>query len=436
LLDAAAWADARGDTARLVEAARDNSRGLVSSSLAPDEARIAVLRRALEAIGSAESAERAELLALLAAELTFAGDWPRRRALADDALALARQVGDVRVLCRVLHLRFTTIWTPETLAERMANTSESVGLATGLGDDFMRLWAMHWRAGACIEAGDAAGAIAANDESFALAERLGEPTARWLTTLVRGVLALIGGRLEEAEQIAAKAGQIAYESAQPDVLAFQGSLLANIRWEQGRASELLPLADLIAQEASRLPALRVLYALAHDQAGNHEEARHRIREEAAGIDRLPYDVTWLSALALLGEVAADVGDDAVMERLYVRMAPWEDLVVYNGLSAWMAVAHALGRMAGALGRYDLALRHFAAAERRHEAMGAPLWLARTRIERARVLLSRSHPGDRAEAARALELARGAAEASEGGLLGRTARALLAVGSELGEDAAR
>jgi hypothetical protein len=59
-------------------------------------------------------------------------------------------------------------------------------------------------------------------------------------------------------------------------------------------------------------------------------------------------------------------------------------------------------LATTLGRFSEADTHFAAAEATHQRIGAPTWLARTRQEWARMLLTRQGPG---EAERARELLR-------------------------------
>ncbi len=57
---------------------------------------------------------------------TFAGDWERRRNLCDEALAVARGTGDASTIRDVLSVRFISYWTPETLAQRCADTSEEL----------------------------------------------------------------------------------------------------------------------------------------------------------------------------------------------------------------------------------------------------------------------------------------------------------------------
>ena len=58
-----------------------------------------------------------------------------------------------------------------------------------------------------------------------------------------------------------------------------------------------------------------------------------------------------------------------------------------------AVSHHLGVLATATGHFDSAEVRFAAAEATHERIGALAWLARTRIEWARMLRHRAGSGD-------------------------------------------
>lgn len=85
--------------------------------------------------------------------------------------------------------------------------------------------------------------------------------------------------------------------------------------------------------------------------------------------------------------------------------------------------HYLGLLATTIGRFDDAEARFAAAAT-HERIQAPTWLARTRLEWARMLLVRRQPGD-VERAREL-LGQALATARELGLgnIERQAVALL------------
>ena len=127
LLEAAAEAKRLGDADLLVAAALATSRGWASVPGGVDQERIALLEQALEAIGPHDTRARTRLLATLVAELTFDTDLPRRRAVADEAIAIARRLDDPRAVVAALigllslpdrpnseHLR----WADEALASR------------------------------------------------------------------------------------------------------------------------------------------------------------------------------------------------------------------------------------------------------------------------------------------------------------------------------
>jgi class 3 adenylate cyclase len=103
LLEAGWLAHTSQDVPMLVRAALANSRGLPSMIGAVDTDRVAITEAALASVGPRPTADRARLLAHLAAELCFAGDDPRRVALSDEAEDIARGLGDNDLLAWVLN---------------------------------------------------------------------------------------------------------------------------------------------------------------------------------------------------------------------------------------------------------------------------------------------------------------------------------------------
>jgi hypothetical protein len=68
-------------------------------------------------------------------------------------------------------------------------------------------------------------------------------------------------------------------------------------------------------------------------------------------------------------------------------------MICTGVSWVGSVAHYVGILEAVLGRFDDADASLADAEAAHARVPAPAWLARTRLERARILLARGGPGD-------------------------------------------
>ena len=398
LLDAARLADSLGEIDLLTASVLANHRGFVSASGAVDPERVAMLDAAL-ARAADDATAPPLLLATLAAELSFSGE-ERRFALSDQAVALARAGGDEATLGSVLVSRFVTIWTPETLAERLVNSAESVEIADRVGDPLLQFRAVHWRSVALIQAGEvAAGAemIARQDQ---LASRYGDPVSKWIARYDRSNLAIIEGRLEQAEALAGEALELATSSSQPDAIPFYGSQLANIRYEQGRLGELQGLLGQVVADNPGIPGFRAVLALACVEGELRDQASQLLDAEAAdGFERIPRDLVWLAAHTIYAHVCADLGNAAAAATLYERLEPFADQLVYTGISAWGVVEHALGRLGGVLEMAD-AQERMERSCARYAAMGAPVWLARGRLGWARLKLA---SGDRGERSSALEL---------------------------------
>ncbi|MBV9799373.1 MAG: AAA family ATPase [Solirubrobacterales bacterium] len=387
LLRAAELARTLGDTDRLVRAVLANTRGFVSETGRVDAERVVMLEAALEACGQAESVARARLLAILSAELTFAGDWYRRKALSDESVTIASRLGDPITVSEVLSERFITIWTPETLAQRRSDTDRELALAEEVGDPLAQFRALHWKAAAAVEAGELDLAAGLVERESAVAERLRQPTSSWLAAYDRATQALMRGLLDEAEHSAEDAWRIATESEQPEALAFYAGQLVNIRFEQGRLAELEPLIAQQVDANPGIPAFRGALVLARSEAGMIDEALEVLAiDSGTGFAEIPYDSNWLAGLAIYSQAVSDLGEPEAAAKLERLLTPWRDHVVFNSATTWGLVERHLGNLARVLDRDDEAEQLLAHAADRHERMGAPVWLARTRLDLARLLI--------------------------------------------------
>jgi tetratricopeptide (TPR) repeat protein len=428
LLAAAKLAERQGDTAALARAALANSRGVMYSVTgAVDSERVAALEAALASSTGEDSDVRARLLSTLAMELTFSPDPDRRQSLSDEALAIARRLGDRATLAHVLLARYAATLRPETLQARLSDAEELIETVSSLPDPALRTRALIVAYRTVLQAGrmgEAARLLQAADE---LSEELAQPALRWMTTYLRSAYALIAGDLGSAERLArdaAEHGRIGGQADAPWQLALQMFL---IRREQGQTDEELDtLFDAagagIDAAGARLHSIEAAGALAAADLGRTGEAR-------AVYDRLvasppPLDLYWAIATVMWAQLAMRLGETAQVEVLYEALRPYHDHVVPFPPFPAPSMSFHLGALAAFLGRFDEADRHFATAATDHERIGAPTYLARTRLEWARALLARGEAGDDARAHALLTAASGAAR--EFGLLGveRDATALL------------
>lgn len=385
LLDAADLAIRLDDADRLVRAVLANTRGFVSATGTIDLDRVARLEHALAAAPE-DDPRRAQLLATMAAELTFSGDWERRVALADEAVALARAKDDPVALAAVLGSRFMTTWTPETLDRRDADSAEQLALAERHGDLPTRFGALHWRATVCVERGEMQEAARLVEREAALARQIGQPIPLWLAAYDRATQALTRGLLDEADSWAQEAGRIAMESGQPEAVAFLTGQVLNIAFERGTLGALEPL--IAAQVAGNpgIPAFEGALALARVEAGLDDGAREVLARQAAdGFAGFPYDSNWLVGLVIFAEACGRAGGAAAAAALYERLLPAAGQVAFNSATVWGLVDRPLGNLAAVLGRREEAEARLRDALVQHERMGAPLWLARTRVDLATLL---------------------------------------------------
>jgi hypothetical protein len=137
-----------------------------------------------------------------------------------------------------------------------------------------------------------------------------------------------------------------------------------------------------------------MLALLHSELGQRSEARLRVERWAdSDFGSLPRNVTRIRAITSLAAAASNLGLIGPARTLHGLLTPHRDHIDTMAGIVTGAVAHYLGLLATTLGHPDEASRHFAAAEATHERMGAPILLARTRVEWARMLLFRRQPGD-------------------------------------------
>jgi predicted ATPase/class 3 adenylate cyclase len=409
LLEASRVAFALRDGNLAAEAALANERRQSGSSRfgEVDQQRIEAIERALQLDDPPDPARRARLLAHQAQELSWDPDSARRRALADEALALARSAGDKRALADVLERAFRGIWSAETLDLRSAIADELAGLAIEVRDPAVQLGAQTIRFEASVERGELAQAENALDRWQAIAEELGQPTLRWNVIYERAGLELLRGRLDVGERLAEQAFQIGQESDPLDAAMIYGAQLAFIRREQGRANEIIEMVEQSVSANPGLVAWRAGLAAVSVACGREDQARSLLEQDTSdGFKQLGSNVSTLTGLTLYAEAAVHTRNTTAAAVLYERMEPFSRQVAWMASSGYGHARLWLGLLAGILSDHERAAEHLAFACDFHEANDVPLWAARGHLGWAELLAAQGDAsGAREHAARALELSR-------------------------------
>jgi DNA-binding CsgD family transcriptional regulator/tetratricopeptide (TPR) repeat protein len=408
LLRAAYLAKDLGSADGLARAVLANNRaGLAYTALGVvDNERVAGLEAALEVSENRDSPVRARLLARLGAELVFAAGRERRMQLSDEALAMVRRLGDPAVLAQVLANRFFTIGGPDTVAERVTNTAELASLVARLGDPVMTCWVSLLRYRLAMELGD----VEEADRYLELGQvgtDLGQPWIRFAVVHHQVGRALLMGDVQGAERLVGAALALGESVGDQDARPWFAVQRFWVLYEYGDSMGELEefWLDVIAKWPP-VPLFRTTLAFLYCELGRSQDARS-IWEDVGSLvcAQLPVNHLWLMTVTNGAAVCASLRDIDRAASLYSLLAPYRDQMVFAIGVSGGSVAHYLGVLATALGRFDEAEGHFAIAQAMHTRVHAPAWLARTRLEWGRMLVARRDPADTARALELLDAAR-------------------------------
>jgi class 3 adenylate cyclase len=420
LLDAAARAQRRGDVDALARAALANGRvGYTSAAGAIDYERVAVLEAALAAVteeaGPAADTDpgvmavRARLMGTIGVELVY-GEFhrPRRVALSDEALALARALDDPATLFSVLVNRFFAINAPATLGQRLAESAELLNLLEAIDDPQSRFSA-HWlRARVTLEAGDIAAATFHSDTATALSGELGQPLFRWMAGWTSFGLLLLSGRLDEADRIRQETFDIGTTGGQPDAGVIEAVQRLLLHFERGQLDRLEQEWVGWLDRIEVVPGIPANLAWICCEAGQPDRAREAFAPIVARGYKLPEDSVGLGLTHVAAEVVHQLDDRTGAAVLHEILAPYAGVFsTFAGITIG-CTTHFLGLLGTTLGRLDEAVRSFADAAEIYQRVGAPAFLGRTQVAWAAALLTRGSTGD---ADRARELLTTAATAA-------------------------
>ncbi len=368
-----------------------------------DEERIGLLETALDLLPPDDSSIRVRVLAHLALALYLSPQIERRRAAAEESVAVARRLGSPALEAAALSARRSTLWGRSSPFERLATTRELVALAEEGGADQT---ALEGHIALAIDALEAADVPTFLDEVRLVdgrAEALRQPFYAWYARVLEAAHASLEARYAEAATLAEAARAVG------GVALGRRALWGQIGWGFVHALDVGGLDDLepsLLALHSAFPdnvLVRSALGVQRGLAGRTNEARmvagSLLADPAATV---PEDATWTFALTLLAEIAwlldDETGGAAIAELLSV--ATGRLVLAGSGVACCGASDRALGLALLTAGRLDEAepvLEEAAAMNRR---VGAAAWAVRSEGALAAVRLRRA-PGD-ADAAALLD----------------------------------
>jgi hypothetical protein len=386
-----AWgrASALGDPERLGAAALGVQRLGARFATARD-AVVAMLETARAALDGTGTALEAQLTASLARELHHSVPAQRRRArpLSERAIALACSHGDPATLVACLLARHDVLWTPGRAGERIGVAREIVELAARTGDGERRAEGLLLLANALLEAGSPAFRAALADYLTAT-DAFRQPRQDYLALTRRGALALIDGRLDDADRLIGEASDLGERIREPDTGNVRMSqLLGLVRARRDpdrlRATAAEAIRWWVGVPSHAYAVAAGLLAMAGEPADL--EAARRALDTVLALDDWRGDRSYLWSVFVGGMATAAVrlGDAEVCGQLLAELEPVAGSCGVNGALVCFAGsnAHWAGILAGALGRPADARRLLAHALTVHRRLGAPGWVAETEGELA------------------------------------------------------
>jgi tetratricopeptide (TPR) repeat protein len=362
-----------------------------------DEELIALCEDALARLPPGDSRDRATVTARLAAELYFRpGSSKRRRAATNEAVLMARRLGDPTTLAYVLGSAHWGVWVPGGVHERLPIAEEILRSGREAGNRELEFSGASWAFSDLMELGETARADEMLSIEATIADELRQRDYLWCTLLHKCTRLLMEGRFDEAEQAANDA--LAYGQAAQSPTATQ--MYGPWQFEEGRArgglEELEPFVAGMVEQYPLLPAWRSALVYLYAMLDRPDDIRPHLDILAADdFAKLPFDSNWLIGIAVLIHACVTIRDRDRCSRLYELLLPFRQYQVTVGMPA-ATVGSAelpLALAAGTIGRWDVADDHFTRAMAANERFGNRLWIVHGKYEYAKLLAGRADAQD-------------------------------------------
>jgi DNA-binding SARP family transcriptional activator len=362
VVEAVAVGESLGDVELTARAAVATTQWTLWQSAAPGEVHhdvVAALRRSLELLPETDDPLRCRVLLGLANELYYGAPFPERRALVDEALAMARRLGDEALLLDACQIAFSSLWRADTAEERLGLAEESLALAERVGNERAYVVSACLRAVVYGELGRPAEMFAAADVARREAERLRIPYGLLVIENLLLPWLAMAGRFDECdaafERVKTLDAQISLDQSEA---ATAGAFVVVATW-RGDVGE--AAAILQSMEGGPFPVTATVVSYLW-RSGQEDAARAHY--EAHPVDLTPED--WFSLLnwGMAADVSLHLGDASLAADAYARLLPRAGTSCCAGsgnhtgpVDLFLALAAAAG------GDRELAARHADDAER-------------------------------------------------------------------------
>jgi hypothetical protein len=225
-----------------------------------------------------------------------------------------------------------------------------------------------------IAQGDAVGARRHRAEAEAVAGERPNPTMVWHLLAYDAGLAVLEGRFADAERLNEEGRRVGQRIDHPYGAGVYVGHRVGLARERGDFEAVVrSFAPGLAAGQGPIDWMRAVVLRAEVALGRVGEARRRFEElAAAGFERVPRNIRWVSTMLETAHLCADLRDGERAEELEALLRPYAALhgvlpvpICYGG-----PVEAALARLAALQGRTDEARELLASARAAAEALGA------------------------------------------------------------------
>jgi tetratricopeptide (TPR) repeat protein len=252
-----------------------------------------------------------------------------------EAVDVARQLNDPTTTAEALSLYHHTLLSPTHATLRLAVADELLDVAARSGSSIYALFGLCWRTVDLYLLGDPN-----SERSFAELRRrstaLRTQSIGYIASVLDVMRAFRRGDLVGAEKLADEALPFGQAVGDADAIGYYSAHLLGIRWIQGRIEEMHDTVTAVLDSGTlrrRDRAFRATLAYADAMVGNKAAARLGIEAVLAdGPDSVLNFSTGTTALGLLIETAAELGDAPLAGELADYFAPYARLPVMPSLA--------------------------------------------------------------------------------------------------------
>lgn len=345
-----------------LRARAETGRAWYVNPLVPHTGTIDRLTAAAGALDPADTAVRVRLLGRLsAASLAHPAARMQGRRTGEEAVAMARRIGDPALLSQALADLHLAPATPAEWAARVDAADEIVALGERLGRPDVALLGYEWQFGERLGRADLPGAQDALARLELYARLSSAPRWRFAAGLRRATLVCLSGDRERCLQVLESEFENAEQWIHPNELTGIGmTFRAATAFLYGVPDPVLAARVAANQDTPELlaaPFVQASLALGNLALGEDEQARTHLGLAVAGLDVLATGLESLFALNACGVVAGMVQDLPAASAVRPLLEPFADRLTSGSGSIVLPVATTIGLLADLEGDHDAAVRY-------------------------------------------------------------------------------